>query len=181
LTTTASLAEPVAEAEPREFNVRESASPPFAASAPPADDNEPPAPVKRAAREIPLGARLLNGPQVLVYFGNVSKMWIERRLEDDPTFPKPVYIKGKRYWMVVELEDWLGRQPRSAPAWLLAGAEKGNSGCGALVLAGDWSTYDGSYDWVRGPEDEPPPPSFDPRPSIFAHPFFNGVPSWLMR
>jgi hypothetical protein len=87
---------------------------------------EPPgdAPVKRIVREIPRDARLLNGPQVLIFFGGVSKMWIERRIKDDPGFPAARYICGKRYWVVAELEAWLMSQPREAPEWLVrAGAE----------------------------------------------------------
>jgi hypothetical protein len=51
----------------------------------------------------------------------------------------------------------------------------------ANVLQASSSYWAGDLAWVRGPEDEPPPPSANPRPSIYAHPFFNGVPSWLMR
>jgi hypothetical protein len=48
-----------------------------------------------------------------------------------------------------------------------------NAACGALVLAGDWGTYDGSYDWVRSPEDAPPPgPPVNPPTNVWGHPFF---------
>lgn len=33
-------------------------------------------------------------------------MWIERRLKDDPTFPKPVYLGRLRYWKISDLETW---------------------------------------------------------------------------
>lgn len=42
-------------------------------------------------------------------FGGVSHMWIERRLADpDPSipFPKPIYIKNRRYWRLDEIEAW---------------------------------------------------------------------------
>ena len=38
-------------------------------------------------------------------YGGVSHMWVERRLED-PDFPRPVYLGGRRYWSVAALEAW---------------------------------------------------------------------------
>jgi hypothetical protein len=58
-----------------------------------------------------------------------------------------------------------------------------NSAAGALVLAGDWSSYDNSLSWVVGPEDALPPPGppLDPQPSIWQHPLFRGLPPWQLR
>jgi predicted DNA-binding transcriptional regulator AlpA len=39
-------------------------------------------------------------------YGGVSHMWIERRLADDPTFPKPFYLGARRYWSVAAVEAW---------------------------------------------------------------------------
>jgi hypothetical protein len=36
----------------------------------------------------------------------VSHMWIERRLKDDPTFPRPIYIAKRRYFHVPALLAW---------------------------------------------------------------------------
>jgi predicted DNA-binding transcriptional regulator AlpA len=36
----------------------------------------------------------------------VSDMWLYRRLGDDPTFPRPLRINGRRYWYISELERW---------------------------------------------------------------------------
>lgn len=46
-------------------------------------------------------------------FGGVSHMWIERRLKDDPTFPRPIYIAGRRFWSMQELVAWEKSRPRS--------------------------------------------------------------------
>jgi hypothetical protein len=39
-------------------------------------------------------------------YGGVSHMWIERRLLDDPEFPKPVYFGIRRFWKLAGLETW---------------------------------------------------------------------------
>lgn len=39
-------------------------------------------------------------------YGGVSHMWVERRLNEDPNFPRPRYLGQRRYWSVVELEEW---------------------------------------------------------------------------
>jgi predicted DNA-binding transcriptional regulator AlpA len=49
---------------------------------------------------------LLPIAQVKASLGGCSHMLIERRLKDDPTFPKPVYIGNRRYWRRGELAAW---------------------------------------------------------------------------
>ena len=39
-------------------------------------------------------------------YGGVSHMWPERRLADDPDFPKPTYIAKRRYWRLGDLIAW---------------------------------------------------------------------------
>ncbi len=39
-------------------------------------------------------------------FGDVSPMWIVRRLKDDSDFPAPLYIRGRRYWKRGELAEY---------------------------------------------------------------------------
>jgi predicted DNA-binding transcriptional regulator AlpA len=39
-------------------------------------------------------------------YGGVSAMWVERRLSDDPTFPKPIYIASRRFWRLAQLVAW---------------------------------------------------------------------------
>jgi hypothetical protein len=110
----------------------EQASFPAPAIEPPADDRKPTAPFKHAAphqlpRPPPLGARLLPTPLVRNFFGGVSAMWLERRLADDPLFPKPRYIAGKRYWEVEELAAWVEAQPREAPDWVIEAGPRGKA------------------------------------------------------
>jgi hypothetical protein len=97
----------------------------------PADDREPTAPFKRTAQQLPrpppLGARLLPSPRVRAFFGGVSAMWLERRLADDSSFPRPRYISGKRYWEVEELAAWVEAQPREAPDWVTEAGPRGKA------------------------------------------------------
>lgn len=36
----------------------------------------------------------------------VSHMWIERRLADSPTFPRPTYLGRLRFYKRADLEAW---------------------------------------------------------------------------
>jgi hypothetical protein len=108
------------------------ASFPAPAIQPPADDRRPTAPIKHAAphqlpRPPPLGARLLPSPRARTFFGGVSAMWLERRLDDDPSFPRPRYISGKRYWEVEELAAWVEAQPREAPDRVAGAGPRGKA------------------------------------------------------
>jgi predicted DNA-binding transcriptional regulator AlpA len=49
---------------------------------------------------------LLGIQRVRARYGDVSTMWIERRLRDDSGFPKPVYIGRLRFWRIAELQAW---------------------------------------------------------------------------
>jgi len=44
--------------------------------------------------------------QVRQRYGNVSEMWIERRLRNDSRFPRPIKIGLRRYWRLEDLVDW---------------------------------------------------------------------------
>jgi predicted DNA-binding transcriptional regulator AlpA len=48
--------------------------------------------------------------QVRHRYGGVSHMWIERRLLDDPDFPKPVYFGRRRFWLLAALKTWERRR-----------------------------------------------------------------------
>jgi len=39
-------------------------------------------------------------------YGDVSAMWVERRLKDASGFPRPVYVGRLRFWRLVDLENW---------------------------------------------------------------------------
>jgi len=47
--------------------------------------------------------------------GDVSDMWLWRRLHGDPTFPKPTHIKRRRFWREADVIDWLDRQSETRP------------------------------------------------------------------
>lgn len=49
---------------------------------------------------------LLRTAHVRARYGNVSHMWVERRLADDPKFPKPLYIAKRRFWRLGDLVQW---------------------------------------------------------------------------
>jgi predicted DNA-binding transcriptional regulator AlpA len=38
-------------------------------------------------------------------YGDVSDMWLHRRLRDSD-FPKPLVINGRRFWRISDLEAW---------------------------------------------------------------------------
>lgn len=46
--------------------------------------------------------------------GGVSDMWLWRRLEKDPSFPRPVYISKRRFWREADIVAWLEAQEASA-------------------------------------------------------------------
>jgi predicted DNA-binding transcriptional regulator AlpA len=58
---------------------------------------------------------LLPTGQMRRRYQGVSRMWLDRRLAIDPTFPKPVYIGGRRYWLVSELRQWESALSRQKP------------------------------------------------------------------
>jgi predicted DNA-binding transcriptional regulator AlpA len=46
-----------------------------------------------------------NSAEVRRRYG-VSDMWIFRRLNDDPDFPKPMIINRRRFWRLADLVAW---------------------------------------------------------------------------
>jgi predicted DNA-binding transcriptional regulator AlpA len=59
------------------------------------------------------GPVFLTAPEVLTRYG-VSHMWLVRRLETDPKFPKPIYIGRLRFFKIAELEQY-ERECATAP------------------------------------------------------------------
>jgi hypothetical protein len=49
---------------------------------------------------------LLPTAKVRKRYGDVSAMWIERRLADDPNFPRPIYIAKRRFFRLGDLVAW---------------------------------------------------------------------------
>jgi hypothetical protein len=58
----------------------------------------------------------LNSLNVRRRYGDVSDMWLFRRLSDSSGFPKPLIIAGRKYWKMSELVDWENRQEDSNQA-----------------------------------------------------------------
>ncbi len=48
--------------------------------------------------------------------GGVSDMWLWRRLNDDPKFPKPIYIGRRRFWREADIVAWLNAQSQTIEA-----------------------------------------------------------------
>ena len=40
-------------------------------------------------------------------FSGASSMWLERLIENDPTFPAAWYVRGRRFWRAVEIQQWM--------------------------------------------------------------------------
>ena len=62
---------------------------------------------------------LMTSISVRANLGGVSDMFLHRRRQDDPDFPAPIYIAGRRYWRRSEIEAYkrkkAAQSPRSAP------------------------------------------------------------------
>jgi predicted DNA-binding transcriptional regulator AlpA len=48
--------------------------------------------------------------------GGVSDMWLWRRLRDDPTFPRPIYVNKRRFWREADVVAWLEAQGKKTAA-----------------------------------------------------------------
>jgi predicted DNA-binding transcriptional regulator AlpA len=49
---------------------------------------------------------LLRIAEVKKRYGGCSSMWVERRLANDPNFPRPIHIARRRFWRLGELVAW---------------------------------------------------------------------------
>jgi hypothetical protein len=49
---------------------------------------------------------LVTATELRKRYGGRSAMWLWRQLQNDPTFPKPLYINTKRYWWLSALKRW---------------------------------------------------------------------------
>ena len=59
----------------------------------------------------------LTARQTRARYGNVSDMWLHRRLHDASGFPQPVVICGRRFWRLSDLAAWersAAEQPSTA-------------------------------------------------------------------
>ncbi len=57
---------------------------------------------------------LMNAAATRAELGNVSAMFLHRRLHDDPSFPRPIVFRprGPRYWRRSEIVGWIERHRR---------------------------------------------------------------------
>jgi predicted DNA-binding transcriptional regulator AlpA len=55
----------------------------------------------------------LSAKQTRGRYGDVSDMWLWRRLHDDSGFPKPMIIQSRRLWRLSELVEWERCQTRA--------------------------------------------------------------------
>jgi hypothetical protein len=69
----------------------------------------------------------LTARQTRARYGNVSDMWLHRRLHDDSGFPQPVTICGRRFWRLSDLTTWerkAAELPPKRPAPRRKGGQK---------------------------------------------------------
>jgi predicted DNA-binding transcriptional regulator AlpA len=52
---------------------------------------------------------LLTSTEVKRAIGNVSDMWLWRRERDDPDWPRPIHIAGRRYWRRTDIAAYIDR------------------------------------------------------------------------
>ena len=55
---------------------------------------------------VPAGAVFISAPQVCDRYGGRSHMWLERKLQNDPEFPRPKYFGRLRFFEISELENY---------------------------------------------------------------------------
>jgi predicted DNA-binding transcriptional regulator AlpA len=62
-----------------------------------------------------MSEQYLRTKQLRARYGNVSHMWIERRLESDTDFPRAIKMGRLRFWKLSELETWEAAQNQPGP------------------------------------------------------------------
>jgi predicted DNA-binding transcriptional regulator AlpA len=55
---------------------------------------------------IPTDAVWITTNQVLARYGGMSQMWLHRKLENNPSFPKPVKFGRLKFWRLSSLEAY---------------------------------------------------------------------------
>lgn len=66
------------------------------------------------AEQAELSERRIQAAAVRDLLGGVSDMFLWRRLNSDPTFPRPTYIAKRRFWRERDVLQWLERQEGAA-------------------------------------------------------------------
>jgi predicted DNA-binding transcriptional regulator AlpA len=55
---------------------------------------------------VPPDAKFLSAKQVCARYGGRSHMWLQRKIDNDPDFPKPKKIGRLRFWEITKLEAY---------------------------------------------------------------------------
>jgi predicted DNA-binding transcriptional regulator AlpA len=62
---------------------------------------------QRGPAPVPATARFISAPQVCDRYGGRSHMWLERKLQNDPKFPRPKCFGSRvRFFDLRELESY---------------------------------------------------------------------------
>lgn len=61
---------------------------------------------RKSAEEQQAGDRFIGMREVQRRYNDVSHMTIERRLQNDPSFPRPIKFGHLRMWLVSDLEAY---------------------------------------------------------------------------
>ncbi len=61
---------------------------------------------QREPAPVPATARFISAPQTCDRYGGRSHMWLERKLQKEPKFPRPKYFGRLRFFDIQELEDY---------------------------------------------------------------------------
>ena len=65
---------------------------------------------------------IIHEPKVREALGDCSRWKVWDLLRNDPEFPPPRIIAGKRSWFLAEIKDYIETRPRSSPACTSSGA-----------------------------------------------------------
>jgi hypothetical protein len=60
----------------------------------------------RKSHPTPAGAVFIGIRQLQERWGGISHMTVERRLRDDPSFPKPRFFGRLRFWKIADVEAY---------------------------------------------------------------------------
>jgi hypothetical protein len=58
----------------------------------------------------------LSSSQVRRRYANASRMWLWRRLKNDPNFPRPIIVAGRKLFKLSSLEAWERQAAAAATA-----------------------------------------------------------------
>jgi hypothetical protein len=61
---------------------------------------------RRPTPPVPPGAAFISIRQLRDRYGSVSQMWVNRKVKNDPKFPRPHYFGRLRFWRIADLEAY---------------------------------------------------------------------------